>query len=171
MRISRWVAKAVVAPAIFIAGLLPVWGTAAELPQSSSADTIINLPVAEAWNLFTTVAGLNSLGYAQAAVDLRLNGKLQTDPTGKLPALNAEISSFEPGRMLTLKHDDASWAVLYFQALGQDMTGLRWVEFAPPATDSQKLAALTQTHRELFNQLARRYAPECELCKKEKAAK
>lgn len=142
----------------------------ADAPQSASTDTIVNLPLADVWELFTSEPGLKSLGYAQAAVDLRLGGRLHAAESGKLPALDAEISSFEPGRMLALKHSDTSWAVLYFQALGSDMTGLRWVEFAP-ASRAQDLPALTQAHRELFDQLVRRYAPLCELCKKEQAAK
>lgn len=141
----------------------------ADTPQSAGTDTIVNLPLADAWELFTSETGLKSLGYAQAVVDLRLGGRLQAAQGGRLPALDAEISSFEPGRMLALKHGDTTWAVLYFQALGSDMTGLRWVEFAP-ASGAQDLPALTQAHRELFDQLVRRYAPLCELCKKEQAA-
>lgn len=139
----------------------------AAAPQSSSSDTIVNLPIAAAWDLFTTPAGLKSLGYAEADIDLRLNGKLQT-AGGRLPPLAAEIVSFDPQRMLSLRHDAASWAVLYFQPLGSDMTGLRWVEFAA-AERAQNLAALNQAHRELFDDLVRRYAPQCALCKNEAA--
>lgn len=141
----------------------------AESPQSVSTDTIINLTAADTWTLFTTAPGLNSMGYAKADIDLRLGGKVRATEGGKLPAIDAEISSFEPERMLSLKRADSTWAVLYFQALGKDMTGVRWVEFAP-AERAQNLSALTESHRELLNQLVRRYAPECELCKKENAA-
>jgi hypothetical protein len=145
---------------------------AAQTTSNLTTDAIINLPRADAWALFTSEAGLKSLGYSQATVELHLGGTLQASGTAALPGLNSEVISLDVEHMLSFKPAvDAShtqWTVLYFTAMGKDMTQLRWLEyFAEP-----QRAAVEQHQaqvRGLFDQLIRRYAPECEVCKLEKA--
>jgi hypothetical protein len=136
-------------------------------PAAVSTDAIVNLPLDAAWNLFTTDAGLKSMGYAPAKIELQLGGRISAQNAHN-ERIDAEIVSFEPERMLSLKRADG-WSVLYFQAMGQEMTALRWVELGAP-TQAQSLQPLAQAHRALFDQLIRRYAPECELCRKEREA-
>jgi hypothetical protein len=138
--------------------------------NSLATEAIINLPSADAWALFTSEAGLKSLGYNEAKIELHLGGALQTSGTAALPSLNSEITSLDTEHMLSFKPATTSseWTVLYFTAMGKDMTQLRWLEyFASPqrATAEQHQAQV----RGLFDQLIRRYAPECEVCKLEKA--
>lgn len=160
-------------PFFLILGILTVacFGAAPAEEQvaSLSTDAIINLPLKDAWNLFATTSGWTSMGYGNASVELKFGGRVHAEQNNR-PALDAAISSFEPERMLALTHADGEgWSVLYFQAMGQEMTGLRWVELTP-AAQAQNLQPLAQAHRALFDRLIRRYAPECELCKKEREA-
>jgi hypothetical protein len=83
------------------------------------------------------------------------------------------VISLDAGHMLSFKPvgsaTQAEWTVLYFTAMGKDMTQLRWLEIFP--ADQQTAASKRQQQvRQLFDQLIRRYAPECEVCKLEKAA-
>lgn len=145
---------------------------AGETGHRLSTDAIINLPSAAAWTLFTSEAGLKSLGYAQARINLQLGGRLQASGgTATLTELDSEIISIDPEHMLSLKPADNSannhWTVLYFTAMGEDMTQLRWLEFFP---ENQRAAATRhqQQIRQLFDQLIRRHAPECDVCKLER---
>lgn len=135
-------------------------------PAAQEADTIINLPIARTWELFTTDSGWDSLDYRNAHIELRIGGALRwQSETGD--KVSAEVLAFEPQRMLSFKHA-AGWSVIYFQNMGDAMTGIRWVEQGP-ANESRTLQALTEAHRDLFDKLVRRYAPECDVCKKERA--
>ena len=144
--------------------------SAVQAVDSASTEAIINLPHADAWSLFTTESGLKSLGYTQARVDLQLEGVLQASGSSSLSDLNTVVISFDSERMLSFKPaaTNSEWTVLYVTAMGKDMTQLRWLEyFAEP-----QRAAVEQHQaqvRLLFDQLIRRYAPECEVCKLEKA--
>ena len=139
---------------------------------SLSTEAIINLPIVDAWQLFTTESGLNSLGYTQASVNMRLGGVMQArGGDALLGNVHGEIISFDPQHMLSFKGSGApaadQWTVLYFVAMGEQMTQLRWLEFFP---EPQKVVvtAHQQQVRKLFDQLIRRYAPECEVCKMER---
>lgn len=144
--------------------------TNAHAANSLSTEAIINLRNADAWALFTTESGLKSLGYTQARVDLQLGGVLQASGLPALSDLNSVVISFDSEHMLSFKPDatNSAWTVLYFTAMGKDMTQLRWLEYF---TEPQRAAAEQhqQQVRLLFDQLIRRYAPECEVCKLEKA--
>jgi|GEM_PF-2057264 len=139
---------------------------------SLSTDAIINLPAADAWTLFTSDGGLRTLGYTQTHVEPRLGGELQASGAATLPNLNSEVISLDAEHMLSFKPvgdtSHTQWTVLYLTAMGNAMTQLRWLEFFP---DEQRAAKLQQQQqvRALFDQLIRRYAPECEVCKAEKA--
>lgn len=157
---------------VFATMLLSAFRASADdQPASMSTDAIINLPLNGAWKLFTTPQGLKSMGYEPAQIELRLDGNLRFEQRAAGESIDARIVSFEPERMLSFKHMSAAtgptWSILYFQAMGIEMTSVRWVDFAP-AGQTQNLAAAAQAHRVLFNQLIRRYAPECELCRKER---
>jgi hypothetical protein len=145
---------------------------AAEHDPGLSTEAIINLSSTDAWELFTSEAGLKSLGYSQARIDLQLGGQLRASGAAALNSLNDEIISIDPGHMLSFKPAgnaaNNQWTVLYFIAMGKDMTQLRWLEFFP---EEQRAPVIHQQQqvRQLFDQLIRRYAPECEVCKRERA--
>jgi hypothetical protein len=139
---------------------------------SLGTEAIINLPLVDAWRLFTTESGLKSLGYAQGGVDMRLGGVMQASGGDALLGnVRDEIISFDPPHMLSFKAAGAPvadhWTVLYFVAMGEQMTQLRWLEFFPESQRSV-VTAHQQQVRKLFDQLIRRYAPECEVCKLER---
>lgn len=139
--------------------------------NSLSTEAIINVPVADAWLLFTSEDGLKSLGYVQAKVSTQLGGPLEISG-GSVPltGVSGEIISLDPEHMLSFKPaggaSNEQWTVLYFTAMGTQMTQLRWLDFFPEA---QRPAATErqQQVRQLFDQLVRRFAPECEVCKQE----
>ena len=140
---------------------------------SLGTNAIINLPLGDVWNLFTSETGLRDLGFAQPKVDLQLGGAWQGGgSTSPLPDMDNRILSMDPGHMLTFKASDASseqWSVLYFAAMGPEMTQVRWLEFFPEAQRSM-VSAHQQQVRALFDVLIRRYAPECDVCKAERQA-
>jgi uncharacterized protein YndB with AHSA1/START domain len=139
---------------------------------SLSTEAIINLPIANAWALFTSDTGLKSLGYTQTKATTQLGGQLQASGGAvALSSLSGEIISLDPEHMLSFKPVAGAannhWTVVYFTAMGKDMTQLRWLEFFPD-TDRAAVSANQQQVRTLFDQLIRRYAPECEVCKLER---
>lgn len=141
---------------------------------SLATEAIVNLPVADAWQLFTSEAGLKSLGYTQVKVSLQPGGPWRASGgAAPITSLEGEILSLDPQHMLSFKPTarpaSEQWSVLYFTAMGEDMTQLRWLEFFP---ETQRSAVNThqQQVRTLFDQLIRRYAPECEVCKLEPKA-
>lgn len=153
--------------------ILSITGLSSANANSLTAEAIVNLPSADAWALFTTETGLKALGYTQAKMDLQLGGALQAGGGAvALPSMNGEIISMDPEHMLSFKPADNPtnhrWTVLYFTAMGRDMTQLRWLEFFP---DDQRAGASNRQEQvhQLFEQLIRRYAPECAVCKLEKA--
>ena len=141
-------------------------------PVSASTDAIINLPLTETWNLFSTQRGLNDIGYQQVTISLVLNGHLHAElnsATGT-ETIDGALLSFDPQHMMSWQWTDKHcWSVLYFNQMGAEMTQIRWVDFCA----DEQTAMLTQastTHRKLFDQLIRRYAPECHVCKEEREA-
>ncbi len=148
---------------------------AQKVQPSLSTEAIINLPVADAWQLFTSDAGLKSLGYASSKVDLRLSGVWQASGgSAVLGSIDQQILSIDPQHMLSFNSANSvgnaattQWGVLYFTAMGNEMTQLRWLEFFPEAQRAA-VASHQQQVRKLFDQLIRRYAPECEVCKLER---
>ena len=152
--------------------ILSIAGLSNASANSLTTEAIINLPSADAWTLFTTEAGLKTLGYTQTKMDLQLGGTMQAGGgAGALPSMNGEIISMDPGHMLSFKPADQpanhQWTVLYFIAMGRDMTQLRWLEFFPDDQRAWASNRQQQVHQ-LFEQLIRRYAPECEVCKLER---
>jgi hypothetical protein len=147
----------------------------AQAANSVSTEAIVNLPVADAWLLFTSEGGLKSLGYTQAKVDAQLGGPLEVSG-GAVPltGVSGEIISLDPEHMLSFKPAGAAsneqWTVLYFTAMGAQMTQLRWLDFFPEAQRTT-VTARQQQVRQLFDQLIRRFAPECEVCKQEREGK
>ncbi len=144
-------------------------------PATLGTEAIINLPIADAWMLFTSEDGLKSMGYTQAKVATQLGGPLQiSGGTAPLTAVSGEIISLDPEHMLSFKPaggaSNEQWTVLYFTAMGTQMTQLRWLDFFPEAQRATTTARQQQV-RQLFDQLIRRFAPECEVCKQERESK
>jgi uncharacterized protein YndB with AHSA1/START domain len=140
--------------------------------DSLSTDAIINLPIDAAWELFTSEGGLQSLGYTQAKANMQLGGEWQASGgDAALGKLNEQILSVDPQHMLSFKaagsQSNEQWTVLYFTAMGNAMTQLRWLEFFPPAQQAS-VSAHQQQVRKQFELLIRRFAPECHVCKQER---
>lgn len=138
--------------------------------ENMSTDAIINLPIEGAWQLFTTDDGLKSLGYAEAKVELQLSGALKANGgNAVLGNVDAQVISFDTERMLSFKPAKANdqWTVLYFTAMGHEMTQLRWQDVFPDAQRGE-VTTHQQQVRKLFDQLIKRFAPECHVCKEER---
>lgn len=147
----------------------------AESPSSLSTDAIINLPIATIWKLFSSTDGLKDIGYGNVALSLQLNGKYHAERTlqqNQQPEiLDGTVSSFDPEHMLSWRwsNNESCWSVLYFNAMGNEMTQIRWLDLCGDA-HSADLHMLAAYHRNLFDQLIRRFAPECHVCKEEREA-
>ena len=109
---------------------------------------LVEAPVAQVWEAFTTSKGAESWMVAHAEVDLRIGGKMRThyDPKGKLGdpgTIENTILSFHPERMLSMRNTKApakfkdaeafqkTWTVIYFEKMGPKQTkvtvvGLGW---------------------------------------------
>ncbi len=102
-------------------------------------EAVVDAPVAECWNAWTTKDGLESWMVAHASFDLRVGGKMIThyDPKGVLGdegTIENTILSYDPMRMLSIKTTKAPakfpfpnaikdmWTVIYFQPAGSDKT-------------------------------------------------
>jgi uncharacterized protein YndB with AHSA1/START domain len=69
---------------------------------------VVNAPVADVWNVFSTSAGYRTLGSALADVDLRIGGLIRSrySPDGVLGdggTIENEILAFEPPRMIAMR--------------------------------------------------------------------
>ena len=165
---------------VVLCGLVYLFGfsvtTRADETTSVSTDAIINLPLTDTWQLFTTAAGFATMGYQHVQIDMRIDGHVHAEQpvtSTSNAAIDGDIVSYEPEHMISLQHGrdgvGRHWSVLYFTAMGKDMCQVRWVELSA-AQDIATLNHEAQAHRELFDRLIRHYAPECELCKREREA-
>lgn len=109
-------------------------------------EAVINAPLADVWNAFTTNEGFESWAVAHAEIDLRIGGEMRThyDPNGVIGDKNTiinQILAFEPQRMLSIRNTRApegfphaelfnkTWSVIYFDAVDdlRDRTRVRIV--------------------------------------------
>lgn len=147
----------------------PAW---CESPSSVSTDVIINLPIEKTWVLFSSAEGLRDIGYTKASLTLKPNGNFHAERklNDSSETIDGVISSFDPQHMLSWQWNQSPcWSVLYFNAMGNDMTQLRWIDLCGE-NKSADLQSRAQQHRQLFDQLVRRNAPECHVCKEEREA-
>lgn len=168
------------------AGLMATALPAAE-PQVTEG--FVNAPVAEVWRLFTTAEGYKASGADKAEVDLRVGGTIRThaDPKGTLgdaQTLVNEILAYEPERMLAIRIGKApasyqftqaragTWTVIYFTKSGEDMTHVRIVGlgFGDDEPSQALRRAFADDNRRTLDHIAKRYWPQCALCKKESEA-
>ena len=152
----------------------------------------INAPVAEVWRIFTTSDGYLATGAAQAHVDLRIGGEIQSHyggqdgkhgQLGDAETIVNEILAYEPERMLALRIKqapasfphrsaiDGTWTVLYFNPAGENMTQVRVVGLGYQDTpESQALRQFfEQGNRWTLDHIAKRYWPKCPRCEREAA--
>jgi uncharacterized protein YndB with AHSA1/START domain len=171
------------------AAALLLLGSARADEQSVVAESIINLPVAEVWRLFTTSDGLQSWMAPHADIDLKVGGLMRVNDAadGRLDddkTIVRQILSFEPERMLSFKAyrtgsdsgylTEGMWWVIYFQPLEPGgMTNVRIVTLGYP--DASKWAEAREFYRkdsaETLEQLQQKFRPLCARCEKEKAEK
>lgn len=149
----------------------------------------VNAPVAAVWRIFTTAEGYKITGVDQAEVDLRVGGSVRThyDPKGKLgdaETIVNEILAYEPERMLALRIAKApasfpfpqaregTWTVIYFTKSGEDMTHVRIVGlgYRDDAQSQAMRKFFADGNRRTLDHIAKRYWPQCALCKKEQQA-
>lgn len=169
---------------------LGLMAMAAQAGEPLVTEGFVNAPVAEVWRLFTTSEGYTALGPAHAEVDLRVGGTIRVhrDPKGTLgdpeTAVN-EILAYDPERMLAIRNVKApasfayskawerAWTVVYFTRSGEDMAHVRIVMLGiGDDEESQAMRRLfTDGYRASLDSIAKRYWPQCALCKKEPAAK
>lgn len=125
-------------------------------------EAIINAPVTEVWRAFSTNEGFKLLGVAQAKIDFRVGGLMQThyDPKGVLGdegTIENTILAYEPERMLSFRISKPpkgfpfaeswkhTWSVATFTDLGDGRTNLRLAGLGYTAADEdQKMRAFFQ---------------------------
>lgn len=107
-------------------------------------DVVIDAPVADVWDAFTTKDGLESWMAPKVEIDLRVGGTLRSvmkadAEIGGDATIESTILSLEPLRMISLRPMKApgnfpfpnamkkSWSVVYFDALGERRTKLTMI--------------------------------------------
>lgn len=105
-------------------------------------ETVVNAPVDDVWDAFTTKKGMESWMVAVAEIDLKIGGVLMTSYNPNARVGNDEtivhtIISFEPKRMLSTRLvrvpanapfaqvTQQGWNVFYFEPLGPKQTRVR----------------------------------------------
>lgn len=168
------------------AGLI---ATAAHAAEAQVTEGFVNAPVAEVWRIFTTADGYKLTGVEQAEVDLRVGGSIRThyDSKGKLgdpETIVNEILAYDPERMLAIRIRQApasfpypqakegTWTVIYFTKSGADMTHVRIVGlgYRDDAQSQAMRKFFADGNRQTLDRIAKRYWPQCALCKKEQEA-
>ena len=134
-----------VAVLLALLALLAVPTRAAEeaaAPPPLAHEAILDAPVADVWDVFTTSEGWKLLGVAKADVDFRVGGVIRThyDPNGTLGdplTIENTILSYEPNRMISFRATktpanfpfpkevvDRTWSVVTLDDLGDGRTRL-----------------------------------------------
>jgi uncharacterized protein YndB with AHSA1/START domain len=172
--------------------LMALLANGAAAAEPLVTEGFINAPVAEVWRIFTTSEGYLATGVAQARVDLRIGGEIQSHyggPDGKQGQLGDaetivnEILAYEPERMLAIRIKqapasfphrsaiDGTWTVVYFNPAGENMTQVRLVGLGYRDTpESQALRQFfEQGNRWTLDHIAKRYWPKCPRCEREAA--
>lgn len=126
-------------------------------PLVQEAD--LNAPVAKVWEVFSTDAGMRSLGVAQARVDFRVGGKMLShyDPKGVIGdegTIENTIIAYEPMRMVAFRITRPpkgfpfmeayknTWSVATLTDLGNERTRLRLAMMGYTADpESQRMRA------------------------------
>jgi uncharacterized protein YndB with AHSA1/START domain len=118
--------------------------TAPVAARTLEHEAIIDAPVADVWDAFTTKEGAESWVVAQAEIDLRIGGDMRTsyNPQSNLHdefTIINRIISFEPQRMLSIQNVQAptgfkhpelfqqTWSVLSFKPVTPQRTQVRVV--------------------------------------------
>jgi uncharacterized protein YndB with AHSA1/START domain len=147
-------------------------------------EAIIDAPVADVWDAFTTNDGAETWMVAQAEIDLRVGGDMRTSYNPK-SNLNDEftivnrIISFEPQRMLSIQNVQAptgfkhpelfqqTWSVLYFEPLGPKQTHVRIVglNYGEGADWDVVYGHFKGGNAYVLDKLKQRFAPQAEASK------
>lgn len=123
---------------IFVAGCMLASGVGA-VPTEAYSEAIVDAPLAQAWDAFTTKAGLESWIVAKAEVDFRVGGVLRTryakdGEIGDEHTIEQAVLSFDPQRMYSVRISKipkgfpftsaykSTWSVIYFEPLGDART-------------------------------------------------
>jgi uncharacterized protein YndB with AHSA1/START domain len=130
--------RALIAASLCALGLSNSWCRAGDAPPLVH-EAVVEGPVADVWDAFTTKKGAESWMVAHADIDLRIGGKMRThyDARGKLgdsKTIENTILSFDPQRMLSIRNTKApegfahadvfqkTWTVVYFEKMGANRT-------------------------------------------------
>lgn len=133
----------------------------AEAPQPVSpavTEAVVNAPIGEVWEVFSTAEGFKKLGVAKCDFDLRIGGEIRAhyNPAGELGddgTIVNEILSYEPGRMLSIHIKQPpktfpfseqtwknTWSVITLTDLGESRTHVRLVGYGyTDAPESQAM--------------------------------
>jgi uncharacterized protein YndB with AHSA1/START domain len=140
-------------------------------------EAVVEAPVEQVWQAFTTSEGLRSWLAPHAEIDLRIGGLMRTNynPHGRLgdpQTIENIILSFEAGRMISIKVSRAPanfpfptavqqmWSVIYFQPAGPDRTTVREVSMGFGRNEeSQRMRAFfDQGNATTLSQLQRHFS-------------
>jgi len=166
-----------------IFSVVSLFARPASAAEPQVTEGFINLATPEVWKLFTTSAGYQHTGVAQAEVDLKVGGAIRThyDPKGRLGDANTivnEILAYEPERMLAFRikqapanfpHKDAiagTWTVIYMNPAGEGMTQVRIVGLGyndTPASQAMR-KFFAEGNRSTLDHIAKQYWPKCAKC-------
>lgn len=124
-----------------------------------SHEGIVDAPLAEVWNVWSTSEGLRQWMAPHAEIDLRVGGLMRANynPDGKLgdsQTIVNTVLSFEPQRMISIKVIKTPdgfpfpnaiaqmWSVIYFAAAGANRTAFREVSLGFSSDEeSQRMRA------------------------------
>ncbi len=140
-------------------------------------ETIVNAPLPDVWDAFTTKKGIESWMVPVAEIDLRIGGTLKTsyDPDGVIGddhTITHSILSYEPQRMLSMKvigcptdfeYSDLikqTWSVIEFEDLDSTRTRVRMASlgYGEGAEWEQMLAFFEKGNAWTFEQLKKKFA-------------
>ena len=137
---------------------------------------VVEAPLSDVWDAFTTSEGLRSWLAPHAEIDLRVGGLMRTNynPQGQLgdpQTIENAILSFEPQRMISIKVAKAPanfpfpnavqqmWTVLYFAPAGASRTTVREVSlgFSSDPESQRMRAFFNQGNATTLSQLQKHF--------------
>jgi len=170
MTINGW------ALALFMVGVAAGRAAAAD-PPSLEHVGVVDAPIDQVWDAFTTSEGLRGWMAPHADIDLALSGKMRTNfdaqaALGGPGTIENTVLAFEPKRMIAFKVSHvpegfpfvnaikSMWTVVYFDSIDAGHTRVRQVSLGFGGDDeSQRMRAFfDQADAQLLQALQRRFS-------------
>lgn len=147
-----------------------------ESRNEAYSEAVVDAPLAQVWNAFTTKDGVESWMVAHAEIDFRVGGMMRTHyrkegVIGDEGTIENAVLSYDPQRMFSMriaktpkgfpfpKAWQSTWSVVYFEALGENKTkvSIRMLGYTEDEESQKMRAFFLRGNQYTLDQLVARF--------------